>query len=117
MLSEWETNPPKRHPERIRVEISWLSKLAGPSESGQNKKKILQFQLQTRETIFYVFFLALYTAFMCFPSTYSICHSLHTSEDELNPLSRSPSLRPPALNTPMANGAFHFSFRNSWTDY
>jgi len=39
MLSEWETNPPKRHPERIRVEISWLSKLAGPSESGQNKKK------------------------------------------------------------------------------
>jgi len=39
MLSEWETNPPKRHPERIRVEISGLSKLAGPSESGQNNKK------------------------------------------------------------------------------
>lgn len=49
------------------------------------KKKDFKYNCSRRVKQFLIFFLAPYTSVMCFPSTYSICHSLHTSEDELNP--------------------------------
>jgi len=71
------------------VSPSWLDQVKVDKKRNiyvEIEKKRLQIQLQqTRETISHIFLGSPYTSVMCFPSTYSICHSLHTSEDELNP--------------------------------